>query len=129
MLSITKEIRDLFGIEAAAPVKQVAAVETFEVQNVDFYTNAAVHHDALENELRRLQQALRYSDMTMLDEAKLVRFIEAVKTFKAAFKSTSVNHPTAKITREKSDTRMRYTLEIFSYDHTPLASVSYFNDL
>jgi hypothetical protein len=120
--------RALFG-DDVAPVVAAAAVETFEVQGEDHFTNPSEHREAVEIELRRLQRALRYSDMSMLDEAKLVHFIEAVQTFKDAFKSTVATHPTAKLIRSKSDSRMKYTLEISNHDHSPLASVFYFSDL
>lgn len=133
MLSLTKELRDLFGFNDAAAVRSFApavqVVETFEEQAVEFFTSTSEHRDALDNELFRVQEALRTSTMSMLDEAKLVQFIKALQGFKADFKPASGKQVTAKITRDKSESRIRYTLEIFNDESACIARVAYFDEL
>lgn len=115
-------------IDSASGGAVLPAEEVFKEQSKEFFTNPAVHLDALQAEQFRVQMVLRSGcpGMGMLQEAHLERYIDLLSAFKLAFrKQDNTERPTAVLTRSQSDKHMKYTLETFDYAGNPLHCASY----
>lgn len=111
------------GIVEDAPAAPAApAEEVFEERSVDFLVDSKTNGIALAEELLRANTVLRNSTMSMLDEAKLVRYIDALKAFKP-------KEQLAVLVREASDKRMRFSFEVYNLAGDLLSTHVYFDEV